>query len=136
MSVNDTNRNGSMPTTVEESTLPVSLHEPPQARESTVVNGKPELAAPFAARTDVKGVEGISPGRNHIFEINLANSCEIAGFAITFAASDIRLNKRYSFHPQEPPNQFIGMQRGFVYDGNYRPLLLEAATSNPLKMFV
>jgi hypothetical protein len=69
MSVNDTNRNGSMPTTVEESTLPVSLHEPPLARESTVVNGKPELAAPFATRTDVKGVEGISPGRNHLFEI-------------------------------------------------------------------
>ena len=44
MSVNDSSRNGSMPTTVEESTEPVSSQEPIQARESTVLNGKPEPA--------------------------------------------------------------------------------------------
>jgi type IV secretory pathway VirB10-like protein len=60
MSVNDTNRSGSMPSIVEESSEPVSSHEPPQARESTVLNGKPEPAAPFATRADVKEVEGIS----------------------------------------------------------------------------
>jgi hypothetical protein len=60
MSVNDSSRNGSMPTTVEESTEPVSSQEPIQARESTVLNGKPEPATTFATRDDVKGVEGIS----------------------------------------------------------------------------
>jgi type IV secretory pathway VirB10-like protein len=63
MSVNDTNRNGSMPTTVEESTEPVSSQEPVQARESTVLNGKPEPATIFATRADTKGVEGISKSK-------------------------------------------------------------------------
>jgi hypothetical protein len=63
MSVNDTSRNGSMPTTVEESTEPVSSQEPIQARESTVLNGKPEPATTFATRADVKGVEGISKSK-------------------------------------------------------------------------
>ena len=63
MSVNDTNRNGSMPTTVEESTEPVSSQEPIQARESTVLNGKHEPATTFATRADVKGVEGISKSK-------------------------------------------------------------------------
>jgi len=63
MSVNDTNRNGSVPTTVEESFEPVSSHEPPQARESTVLNGKAEPATTFATRADVKGVEGISKSK-------------------------------------------------------------------------
>ena len=63
MSVNDSNRNGSMPTTVEESTEPVSSREPVQARESTVLNGKPEPATIFATRADVKGVEGISKSK-------------------------------------------------------------------------
>src|SRR6202453_2691382 len=63
MSVNDTNRNGSMPTTVEESTEPMPSREPPQARESTVLNGKPELATTFATRADTKGVEGISKSK-------------------------------------------------------------------------
>jgi hypothetical protein len=60
MSIKDTNRSGSMPSIVEESSEPVSSQEPVQARESTLPNGKPELAAPFATRADVKGVEGIS----------------------------------------------------------------------------
>ena len=63
MSVNDSSRNGSMPTTVEESTEPVSSQEPIQARESTVLNGKPEPATTFATRDDVKGVEGISKNK-------------------------------------------------------------------------
>jgi type IV secretory pathway VirB10-like protein len=63
MSVNDTSKNGSMPTTVEESTEPVSSQEPIQARESTVLNGKPEPATTFATRADVKRVEGISKGK-------------------------------------------------------------------------
>src|ERR1700678_2808669 len=63
MSVNDTSRNGSMPITVEESTEPVSSQEPIQARESTVLNGKPEPATTFATRADVKGVEGISKSK-------------------------------------------------------------------------
>ena len=63
MSVNDTNRNGSMPTTVEESTEPVSSQEPIQARESTVLNGKPEPATIFATRADTKGAEGISKSK-------------------------------------------------------------------------
>jgi hypothetical protein len=42
MSVNDTSRNGSMPTTIEESTEPVPSHEPTQACESTVLNGRHE----------------------------------------------------------------------------------------------
>ena len=63
MSVNDTSRNGSMPTTVEESTGPVSSQEPVQARESTVLNGTNERATTFATRADVKGVEGISKSK-------------------------------------------------------------------------
>ena len=59
MSVNDTNRNGSMPTVVEESAEPVSAQEPVQARESTFVNGRREPATTFATRADAKGPEGI-----------------------------------------------------------------------------
>jgi len=59
MSINDTNRNGSMPSVVEESAEPVSAQEPIQARESTVVNGRREPATTFATRTDAKGPEGI-----------------------------------------------------------------------------
>ena len=58
MSVNDTSRNGSMPTSVEESTEPVSSQEPVRSRESTVLNGRQEPATTFATRADVKGVEG------------------------------------------------------------------------------
>ena len=63
MSVNDTNRNGSMPTTVEESTEPVSSQEPVEARESTILNGKREPATTFATRGDAKVVEGISKSK-------------------------------------------------------------------------
>ena len=63
MSVNDTSRNGSMPTTVEESTDPVPSQEPTQARESTVLNGRHEPATAFATRADTKGVEGISKSK-------------------------------------------------------------------------
>ena len=63
MSVNDTSRNGSMPTTIEESTEPVPSHEPTQARESTVLNGRHEPATTFATRADSKGVEGISKSK-------------------------------------------------------------------------
>jgi hypothetical protein len=59
MSVNDTNRNGSMPSVVEESAEPVSAQEPIQARESTFVNGRREPATTFATRADAKGPEGI-----------------------------------------------------------------------------
>ena len=47
MSVNDTNRNGSMPTTVEESTEPVMCH-----RESALRNCVIETNAAFHRRTD------------------------------------------------------------------------------------
>jgi len=63
MSVNDTSRNGSMPTTVEESTEPVPSHEPAQTRESSVLNGRHEPATTFATRADTKGVEGISKSK-------------------------------------------------------------------------
>src|SRR6202522_1567528 len=63
MSVNDTNRDGSTPTTVEEPTEPISSQKPVQAHESTVPNGKPESATNFATRADVKGVEGISKSK-------------------------------------------------------------------------
>ena len=63
MSINDTSRNGSMPTTIEESTEPVSTQEPVQSRESTVLNGRHEPAATFATRADTKGVEGISKNK-------------------------------------------------------------------------
>jgi type IV secretory pathway VirB10-like protein len=63
MSVNDTSGNGSMPTTVEESTEPMPSREPPQARESTVLNGKHKPATTFATRGDAKGVEGISKSK-------------------------------------------------------------------------
>ena len=63
MSVNDTSRNGSMPTTIEESTEPVPSNEPTQARESTVLNGRHEPATTFATRADTKGVEGISKSK-------------------------------------------------------------------------
>jgi type IV secretory pathway VirB10-like protein len=59
MSVNDTNRNGSMPSVVEESAEPVSAQEPIQAHESTVVNGRHGTAKTFATRADAKGPEGI-----------------------------------------------------------------------------
>jgi hypothetical protein len=59
MSVNDTNRNGSIPTVVEESAEPVSSQEPIQAWESTFVNGRREPATTFATRADAKGPEGI-----------------------------------------------------------------------------
>ena len=51
------------PRTVEDSSEPISSHEPTQARESTVLNGKPEPSAPFATRADIKGVEGISKSK-------------------------------------------------------------------------
>ena len=60
MSVNEFSRNGSTPTTVEDSSEPISSHEPTQARESKVLKGKPEPVAPFATRADVKDAEGIS----------------------------------------------------------------------------
>jgi hypothetical protein len=63
MSVNDTNRNGSMPTTFDESSEPVASQEPIRTRESTILNEKPEPAAPFATRADVKAVEGISKSK-------------------------------------------------------------------------
>ena len=63
MSVNDTSRNGSKPTTVEDATEPVSSQERVQARESNVLNGKSKPAAPFATRADVKGVEGVSKSK-------------------------------------------------------------------------
>ena len=63
MSINDTSRNGSMPTTIEESTEPVSTQEPVQSRESTVLNGRQEPATTFATRAEVKGVEGISKNK-------------------------------------------------------------------------
>jgi hypothetical protein len=59
MSVNDTNRNGSMHSVVEESAEPVSSQEPIQVHESTVVNGRREPATTFATRADAKGTEGI-----------------------------------------------------------------------------
>ena len=63
MSVNDTSRNGSMPTTIEQSTEPVPSNAPTQARESTVLNGRHEPATAFATRADTKGVEGISKSK-------------------------------------------------------------------------
>jgi hypothetical protein len=63
MSVNDTNRNGSTPTTVEDSSEPVASQEPTRPRESNILNAKSEPAAPFATRADVKGVEGISKSK-------------------------------------------------------------------------
>ena len=63
MSINDTSRNGSMPTTVEGSTEPVPSNEPNQARESTVLNGRHEPSTAFATRADTKGVEGISKSK-------------------------------------------------------------------------
>jgi len=63
MSINDTSRNGSMPTTVEESNEPVPSNEPNQARESTVLNGRHEPSTAFATRADTKGVEGISKSK-------------------------------------------------------------------------
>ena len=63
MSVNETSRNGSMPTTVEESTEPVSSKETLQSRESTVLNGRQEPVTTFATRADTKGVEGISKSK-------------------------------------------------------------------------
>jgi hypothetical protein len=63
MSVNDTSRNGSMPTTIEESAEPVPSNEPTQAHESTVLNGRHEPATAFATRADTKGVEGISKSK-------------------------------------------------------------------------
>ncbi len=59
MSVNDTNRNGSMHRAVEESAEPVPSQEPIQARESTVPNGRHEPATTFATRANAKGPEGI-----------------------------------------------------------------------------
>jgi type IV secretory pathway VirB10-like protein len=59
MSAIDTNRNGSVPTVVEESAEPVSSQEPVQAHESTVLNGRHEPATTFATRADAKGSEGI-----------------------------------------------------------------------------
>ena len=63
MSVNDTNRNGSMPSVVEESAEPVSAQEPVHARESTTLNGRQEPTTTFATRADVKGVEGVSKNK-------------------------------------------------------------------------
>src|ERR1035438_5039029 len=63
MSVNDTNRNGSMPTKFDESSEPVASREPTGTHESTILNEKPEPAAPFATRADVKAVEGISKSK-------------------------------------------------------------------------
>jgi len=63
MSVSKTNKNGSIPITIEEPPKPIPSQEPPQAPESTVVNGRNESATTFATRADVKGVEGISKSK-------------------------------------------------------------------------
>jgi hypothetical protein len=63
MSVNDTNRNGRMPSVVEESAEAVSAQEQVHARESTFVNGRREPATTFATRADAKGPEGIDRQR-------------------------------------------------------------------------
>jgi hypothetical protein len=69
MSVNDNNRNGSQgsPIPVVEPSEPMAAQGPPQAPESTILNGKAEPAAVprsgFATRADVEGTEGISKSK-------------------------------------------------------------------------
>ena len=63
MSVNEFSRNGSTPTTIDESSQPVASRDPIQTSASTILNGKPEPAAPFATRADAKGAEGISKAK-------------------------------------------------------------------------
>jgi hypothetical protein len=82
MSINDTNRNGSMPSVVEESAEPVSSQEPIQARESTVVNGRHGTAKTFATRADAKGPEGID-GQKLVL---LGGGLAVAGLFFVFTA--------------------------------------------------
>jgi hypothetical protein len=62
MSVNDTSRNGSIPTAVVPGE-PMTSRTPLQAQDSTSPDGKEIPAANFATRADVKGVEGVSKSK-------------------------------------------------------------------------
>jgi hypothetical protein len=105
MSVNDNNRNGNMPTTVEESSEPVSSHEPPQAHESTVLNGEPELAAPFATRTDVKGVEGIS--RSKLILLGGGLAVAVLFFVLTAVVGKSPKKPKQVRQPSQQANQEV-----------------------------
>jgi len=90
MSVNEFSRNGSTPTTVDESSQPVASHDPTQTPDSTILNGKPEPPVSFATRAYVKGVEGISKSKLVFLGAGLA----VAVLFFVFAAVVGRSPKR------------------------------------------
>src|SRR5580698_9919998 len=98
MSVNDTNRNGSMPTAVEELTEQVSTQQPVQARESTVLDGKADSATTFATRADVKTVEGISKSKL----VLLGGGLAVAVLFFVFTAVVGRSPKKRASMKQSP----------------------------------
>jgi hypothetical protein len=98
MSVNDTNRNGSMPTAVEELTEQVSTQEPVQARESTVLDGKADSPTTFATRADVTTVEGISKSKLVLLRGGLA----VAVLFFVFTAVVGRSPKKPASMTQSP----------------------------------
>jgi len=103
MSINDTSRNGSMPTTVEGSTEPVPSNEPNQARESTVLNGRHEPSTAFATRADTKGVEGISKSKLVLLGGGLAVA--VLFFVFTALVGKSPKKPTQARQPSQPVNQ-------------------------------
>jgi len=103
MSINDTSRNGSMPTTVEESNEPVPSNEPTQARESTVLNGRHEPSTAFATRADTKGVEGISKSKLVLLGGGLAVA--VLFFVFTALVGKSPKKPTQARQPSQPVNQ-------------------------------
>jgi hypothetical protein len=113
MSMNDSSRNGSTPSTVEDSSEPISSHDPIQAPESRVPNGKPEPAASFATRADVKGVEGISKGKL----VLLGGGLAVAVLFFVFTAVVGRSSKKPASvrqSPQETKQELTKPPKGSV----------------------
>ena len=103
MSINDTSRNGSMPTTVEGSTEPVPSNEPNQARESTVLNGRHEPSTAFATRADTKGVEGIS--KNKLILLGGGLAVAVLFFVFTALVGKSPKKPTQARQPSQPVNQ-------------------------------
>ena len=124
MSVNDSN--GSMPTRVEQSSEPIPSHEPTPARESTILNGKPEPAVPFATRADAKGAEGISKGKL----VLLGGGLAVAVLLFVFTAL-VGKNHRRIQRPAKQSSQQAKQEMTKPTKGSVTPLMDTVRTPAP-----
>jgi len=125
MSVNDSNRNGNMSTPVEQSPGPMPSQEPPQARESTTLNGKGEPAAPFATRDDPRGVEGI--GKSRLFL--LGGGLAVAVLFFVFTAIVVKPPKKPA--PARQSSQQVEQEATKPSAGSVTPLMETVRTPAP-----